>query len=87
MPLLTLPAMVDVTSSNVSRVGYAERELWVQFLDKRGGTRDGSVYVYDDVDEDVYLALLRADAEPEGSVGSVFHRLVKLGGYVYRRMG
>lgn len=62
--------MVDVTSSNVGRIGYdAEaRRLYVQFRDQRAGTRDGAVYEYEGVPHVEFRRLIAANDAGE-SVG------------------
>lgn len=62
-----------VTSSQIASVGHnAIDALEVEF---KGKTPE--VYLYKGVPEGVYAKLLEADADPEQSVGSVFHALVK----------
>lgn len=67
--------MTPVTSSQIASVGYDEdkRELHVRF-------KNGALYVYSAVPQDVYDGLLAAD-----SVGSTFHTTVRNGGFKYRR--
>ena len=80
--------MLDVTSSNVGRIGYDEgtRRLYVQFRDKRADSRDGTVYEYEDVPEDVFEELMAQEELDDGSVGTAFHRIVKSVGYGCRRI-
>jgi hypothetical protein len=80
--------LLDVTSSNVGRIGYDDdaRRLYVQFRSKTEGTRDGTIYRYDHVPNAIFEALIQADEDDDGSVGSTFHRLVKTGGFRYTRI-
>lgn len=66
-----LPEMTPVQSSNVDSVGWdaATSRLYIKF-------NSGSIYVYENVPEDVFL-----DLEAAVSVGSYFNRQVK-GQYV-----
>jgi len=79
--------MIDVTSSNVGRIGYdAEAErLYVQFRDQAANTRDGTLYAYESVPERVYRRLVAAAATGE-SVGRLFTEKVKKAGFEYRRV-
>lgn len=80
--------LLDVVSSNVGRVGYddeAER-LYVQFRDRRAKTRDGAVYAYERVPNAIFEAIMQADEDADGSVGSTFHRLVKTAGFKFSRV-
>lgn len=85
--------MIDVTSSNVGRVGYSfggrpacDGTLYVQFRDKRANDRNGTIYAYDDVPYAVYTELVAQGDRADGSVGKAFHRLVKSVGYGYRKI-
>lgn len=80
--------MFDVESSNVGRIGYSpeDRALYVQFRNRATETRDGTFYEYQSVPAAVFDALIAADEDPVESVGSTFHRLVKVAGYRYRKM-
>jgi hypothetical protein len=80
--------MVDVSSSNVGRIGYDNdtARLYVQFRNKSERSRNGATYVYRDVPNAVFEALMQADEDADGSVGSTFHRLVKTAGFKYTRI-
>lgn len=67
--------MHEVSSSNISRVGYDSdtQTLQVEF-------KDGAVYQYFDVPENVFQDLLTA-----GSAGSYLHQNIK-GAYRYSRV-
>lgn len=64
---------IEVDSSNIKHVGYEEdsRCLFVRF-------HNGGLYVYDDVDMEVFMSLQLAN-----SVGSYFNNAVKAAGYSY----
>lgn len=68
-------AMQHVESSNLDAIGYdlGSKTLRVAF-------RNGGVYDYSDVPEEVFTTLGRAE-----SVGGSFHKLVKAAGYKYER--
>jgi uncharacterized membrane-anchored protein len=73
--------MLAVASSNLAAVGYDDdaRRLYVRF-------RRGAAYRYDGVPNAVFEALLQADEDGDGSVGSTFHRLVKTAGFKFIRL-
>lgn len=83
----SLPEMQNVQSSQIAAIGYdgASKQLFVRFHGKGGQT---STYRYDDVPEDVHRQMVAADAARESgaSVGQIFHRLVKQGGFRYERI-
>ncbi len=84
--------MTPVTSSQIAAVGYdpVTPTLAIRFVDrpkKDGTTAPGALYEYDGVPLSVHEALIAADRAPALSVGQAFHRLVKEGGYTYRRIG
>jgi hypothetical protein len=70
-----IPEMINVSSSNVSQIGYddANQILYVRFL-------SNSLYVYKDVPQWIYEELKDAP-----SVGSYLHRNVK-NIYAYERI-
>lgn len=84
--------MIPVSSSNVSRIGYAfdsrrracDGTLYVQF--KRNGDPNGPLYAYDDVPYTVYVGMLAANSNEGGSVGKFLNEHVKKVGYEYRRV-
>lgn len=67
--------MKDVKSSNVAAVGYDAdaKELHVAF-------RNGSKYIYHDVDAEKHSALISAD-----SVGGFFNAHIKGGGHKFTK--
>lgn len=69
-------AFVPVVSAALTAVHYEreQRRLVVQFGEE-------AVYEYDDVPSDVVLDFMFAD-----SIGSTFDRLVKKGGYSFRKI-
>jgi len=72
---MSSPEMIDVSSSNIARVGYADeiQELHVRFL-------NGSLYVYKNVSRGDFDGLLNAP-----SVGAYLNRNIK-GSYSYERI-
>lgn len=65
---------VSVVSSNLAEVGYEDGTLEVAF-------RNGSVYQYYGVPAEVHSGLMAAS-----SLGQYFDRVIKKGGYGYRRI-
>ena len=65
-----------VTSTSLKSIGYDPNNnvLEVEFI-------KGSVYEYSGVSQDTYDSIMTAD-----SIGSAFSKLVKSGGYVYKRV-
>lgn len=63
---------IPVKSSNVKSMGYdpATKILQAEF-------HSGAIWNYSDVPPDKFAQLLKADADPELSLGSHFHRLIK----------
>jgi len=59
------PIMVEVSSTNIKAIGYDSdtNEMYVEF-------RNGSMYKYIDVPEEVYVRLINAH-----SIGSVFQSI------------
>lgn len=70
-----MPRMHEVDSEAIAAVGYerATRRLHVRFVDT-------GLYVYDDVDEDLYEGLLHAESK-----GSYFNLEIKPRGFAYER--
>lgn len=68
--------MVEVTSSNIERVGYDDEKgkLIVEFV-------VGFVYEYEGVEKNVFKRMLEAE-----SIGRFFHKNIKQGGYNYKRI-
>jgi hypothetical protein len=66
-----------VESSNIHSIGYdpETRTLGVRFKNK-----PEALYTYSDVPPAVYAALEGAE-----SIGSAFHKLIKLGGYAFTK--
>ena len=64
-------------SSRVFSAGYdpEARQMEVEY-------RSGGVYVYDNVDQDVYDGLIEAS-----SAGAYIDSVIKGGGYIFRRVG
>jgi hypothetical protein len=65
---------IQVTSSNLSEVGYDARSTTLEIM-----FRDGAVYQYFDVPEQVYDGLVNA-----ASAGQYFHANIR-GSYRYAR--
>jgi len=59
-----------VTSSNLKSVGWENGTLEVEF-------HSGDIYRYANVPAAKHKALLAADKDPKGSVGSHFHRHIR----------
>lgn len=66
--------MTNVSSSNLSAVGYEDGKLQVDFL-------NGTSYVYSDVPRHIYDGLM-----PAPSKGSYLDQYVKKAGYHYTRI-
>jgi hypothetical protein len=68
--------MHDVESSNLKAVGYnaATSTLLVEF-------KNTTVYEYADVPLDIFDQLIAAE-----SVGQAFHKLVKIGGFIFKKL-
>ena len=83
-PLPPLPvAMTEVQSSDLHSIGYDPNGsyLLVRFRDKNGAP--GKLYEYQGVPEWVYQDLLDGTG---GSRGRFFSRIVKGGGFSYRKV-
>jgi hypothetical protein len=84
--------MISVTSSQIASIGHdpATGKYRVRFVDrtskKDGTVTTGGLYEYDDVPASVHEAMIEADRNPALSVGTHFGRLIKGGGYTYRRI-
>ena len=63
----------DVVSSNVKRIGYENKKLYVQF-------KSGAIYFYKDVPATVYKEMLNADSK-----GKYLNAQVK-GKYEYQKI-
>lgn len=70
-----MPQMHEVDSEAIAAIGYDPdtRQLHVAFVDT-------GLYVYDDVDEDLYDGLLHAESK-----GSYFNLEIKPRGFTYER--
>ena len=62
-----------VGSSNIERIGYKYGKLFVEF-------KSGVSYVYDNVDKEMYDALVSAE-----SVGKLFNKTVRMA-YKYQKL-
>lgn len=64
---MKIPAMIKVTSSNISRIGYSEKkkELFVKF-------NNGSLYEYYNVPKVLFTDMIRAKSK-----GKFFNRKIK----------
>jgi hypothetical protein len=65
-----------VTSSQISSIGYnrSMEILEVEF-------NNGAVFQYSEIPEKIYCGLINAS-----SIGSYFHRIIKLGNYSYSQV-
>lgn len=70
---MKLPAMVDVKSSNIAKLGHDSRGLFVQFV-------GGGIYHYPEAPREIFNDLVGAD-----SVGKAFGAKVK-GVFVHRQV-
>jgi hypothetical protein len=70
----------DIDSSTISWFEYSEeiKRLTVAF-------RGGGIYVYEDVPIDAFKLMRDATYDDTASVGGTFHRVIKGGGFKYRR--
>ncbi len=67
---------ISVESSSLTRLKYAvdTMELLVEF-------KGGAQYIYQKIPSDLFLGLMTAD-----SIGSAFHKLVKIQAYPYEKI-
>ena len=71
--------MNAVKSSNIAGIGYSAGTLRVEFT-------NGSKYDYEGVSPEEFEDLRAADADPERSVGSAFHKGIR-SKYKGKRLG
>lgn len=63
---------MKVNSSNIDEITWEDQTLTVTF-------KNGRTYDYQDVPTELYDALVAEAWKPDGSVGTVFNRLVRQG--------
>lgn len=73
---MDIPNRLDVTSSNISFIGYddSKKELYIGFVNK-------GLYKYFDFDQSTWETFKNSESK-----GTYFHREIKTAGYEYKKV-